>query len=307
MYISIHAPLAGRDLILQVIILLWALFQSTRPLRGATWILSFITSFLEYFNPRAPCGARLASAGTPCKEVCHFNPRAPCGARLLGLQCGELDIYFNPRAPCGARPRNAGGNDCMDDFNPRTPCGVRRWMFGRMAAYLPISIHAPLAGCDERLSNIFDQIKISIHAPLAGCDSWRLCAQHSDRYFNPRTPCGVRRRRPRRISEQKSAFQSTHPLRGATMEREPQPAQAGHFNPRTPCGVRPCGRCTRSACATFQSTHPLRGATLQVAQAVQRTQDFNPRTPCGVRPPSTCVIQQHSSHISIHAPLAGCD
>ena len=89
----------------------------------------------------------------------------------------------------------------------------------RSASMPAISIHAPLAGCDS-LHKVFYHTKatISIHAPLAGCDrsisSHRLSILIN---FNPRTPCGVRRQcnSDRRKSQQ---FQSTHPLRGATME-----------------------------------------------------------------------------------------
>ena len=104
--------------------------------------------------------------------------------------------------------------------------------------YAPISIHAPLAGCDL---GVFARQKygfsISIHAPLAGCDAGYHARNWQKHDFNPRTPCGVRRDFAH-IRQQTSRFQSTHPLRGATGHRRwfPMP-------PR------------------FQSTHPLRGAT----------------------------------------------
>ena len=100
-------------------------------------------------------------------------------------------------------------------------------------------------------------------------------------------------------------FQSTHPLRGATSPSRRAASLRSNFNPRTPCGVRP--GCTK-----------VNGYFWY----------FNPRTPCGVRPGrwaklSTCNRFQ-STHplrgatlrvnhdfpviqISIHAPLAGCD
>ena len=100
-----------------------------------------------------------------------------------------------------------------------------------------ISIHAPLAGCDNLgggvighllyfnprtpcgvrpyVRGLVDQDSISIHAPLAGCD----------------VECGLRL-----IGY--SQFQSTHPLRGAT------------FTNKMP-----------KLMILFQSTHPLRGAT----------------------------------------------
>ena len=145
-------------------------------------------------------------------------------------------------------------------------------------------------------------------------------------YFNPRTPCGVRRCWSYFYSYV-CRFQSTHPLRGATnkpiknlrftkisihaplagcdKQANKKLAVYKNFNPRTPCGVRR----ERPLC----DGHHI---------------DFNPRTPCGVRPYSSapivnfCIFQ--STHplrgatppaaavcpdhaISIHAPLAGCD
>ena len=169
---------------------------------------------------------------------------------------------------------------------------------------------------------------ISIHAPLAGCD---LRSAHQDSgtsYFNPRTPYGVRRRLPqpsvsivfisihapltgcdlvKSISRfARNTFQSTHPLRGATLS-SPSPAlPAIHFNPRTPCGVRPAlmlgmgvyfcisihaplagcdcpTRARKGATNEFQSAHPLRGAT------------------------AGAELLAVPGLISIHAPLAGCD
>ena len=143
--------------------------------------------------------------------------------------------------------------------------------------------------------------------PLRGATERRRQQHHDPRYFNPRTPCGVRR----------------------SLTRCP-PASMRYFNPRTPCGVRPfrshlqrpkrnisihaplagcdirvvrmpgrigisihaplagCDTPTDSRerpAARFQSTHPLRGATRQTAESDDLGPGyFNPRTPCGVRP-----------------------
>ena len=146
--------------------------------------------------------------------------------------------------------------------------------------------------------------KISIHAPLAGCDPMPRAAVLLLPHFNPRTPCGVRLRdvvhnaAVRAISihaplagcddydavwfEGDATFQSTHPLRGATL-------MVFALKRRV----------------TFQSTHPLRGATVAVSQA-----QFNelisihaPLAGCDIRRP--CGARR--KRISIHAPLAGCD
>ena len=124
-------------------------------------------------------------------------------------------------------------------------------------------------------------------------------------HFNPRTPCGVRP--PSYICHLlRCIFQSTHPLRGATLHaavgtdaraisihaplagcdtRARRSAGSRyHFNPRTPCGVR------------LRAAYPW---------GCDRAH-FNPRTPCGVR--RTWATGSSATFcISIHAPLAGCD
>ena len=101
--ISIHAPHAGRDCLMRSTLRAWLLFQSTRPIRGATRTAEGARHLLPNFNPRAPYGARLFITGSSiqcemisihaphtgrdgppacrCPPRWHFNPRAPYGAR----------------------------------------------------------------------------------------------------------------------------------------------------------------------------------------------------------------------------------
>ena len=148
-------------------------------------------------------------------DISIHAPLAGCDQTALNALGYDCD--FNPRTPCGVRHDAVCG--LMTDgthFNPRTPCGVRpcgiqhRWHIGG---------------------------KISIHAPLAGCDIFILISFRCTIYFNPRTPCGVRHDCGT-ADGIFGVFQSTHPLRGATI----------------------IPRRVISAPA-FQSTHPLRGAT----------------------------------------------
>ena len=82
--ISIHAPHAGRDILSLRHKGMPVIFQSTRPMRGATHgILAHILLAILYFNPRAPCGARPWRCSTIRLSLLNFNPRAPCGARRL--------------------------------------------------------------------------------------------------------------------------------------------------------------------------------------------------------------------------------
>ena len=124
------------------------------------------------------------------------------------------------------------------NFNPRTPCGVRR--------------------ADRH--SLASRRRISIHAPLAGCDPAFAAARAQQRHFNPRTPCGVR---PQYCDTRclVTPFQSTHPLRGATLTAIVRNA-CGCISIHAP--LAGCDRRwqqeVRRVCRC-QSTHPLRGAT----------------------------------------------
>ena len=87
----------------------------------------------------------------------------------------------------------------MDNFNPRTPCGVRlSGCSGNPAALLFQSTH-PLRGATRQTAGTRCCSPISIHAPLAGCDPAIALNRALRRYFNPRTPCGVRQQNCRNI------------------------------------------------------------------------------------------------------------
>ena len=140
----------------------------------------------------------------------------------------------------------------------------------------------PVRGATDGDGDIAAMAAISIHAPRAGCDSFPDRSIHDLRYFNPRTPCGVRPRyadacRDRRV------FQSTHPVRGATacINVGYPVIDISIHAPRAGCDFL----CQFPIHPTkiFQSTHPVRGAT-------SLSSDFR-----------MCIS------ISIHAPRAGCD
>ena len=127
--------------------------------------------------------------------------------------------------------------------------------------HLHISIHAPLAGCDA--GTVWENLAaavISIHAPLAGCDCLDAFACLDDSDFNPRTPCGVR------PSAQASLMTSW-----------------ANFNPRTPCGVRLVQGVSERTYTDISIHAPLAGCDSSRPQRWRGTRNFNPRTPCGVR------------------------
>ena len=146
--------------------------------------------------------------------------------------------------------------------------------------------------------------------------------------FNPRAPCGARRRYPAPRSPRR-LFQPTRPLRGATVVSHLSAPLITYFNPRAPCGARrrrqysplwprthfnpraPCGARRflpggDSPMALFQPTRPLRGATALASIALHAPQ-ISTHAPLAGRDRRAWPNQLHIVDISTHAPLAGRD
>ena len=147
----------------------------------------------------------------------NFNPRSPCGERPLPARfiCPSFD--FNPRSPCGERLRWRQHSDVAIDFNPRSPCGERllvvsktvfAWIF---QSTLPVRGATGVGGHGEHAGDI------SIHAPRAGSDPTPGARTNPCWDFNPRSPCGERHQ-AFAVMCVSGSFQSTLPVRGATLE-----------------------------------------------------------------------------------------
>ena len=103
--ISTHAPLAGRDVGQTYRIALSTIFQPTRPLRGATWLLVLILCFLLYFNPRAPCGARQQKCTNHYAHFCDNRQISDVFAQ--NAACQGILFLFDAGKPCGFWVRTA--------------------------------------------------------------------------------------------------------------------------------------------------------------------------------------------------------
>ena len=157
-------------------------FQSTRPLRGATCLVTPSSSAICYFNPRAPCGARRwyqPQAGLYF-EFQSTRPLRGATHSLLLSSCFSGD--FNPRAPCGARPLAWPSAIGLHYFNPRAPCGARHLLHTGSHPHNPISIHAPLAGRDSKLDEF-------LSANLRKSNKRDLLSEEKMRHGLPRTTC----------------------------------------------------------------------------------------------------------------------
>ncbi len=125
---------------------------------------------------------------------------------------------FNLRLSYGMRPSwpKMGPNHCT--FQSTHPVRDATTLDWEEIDPRDVSIHAPRTGCDVFMHPTKHAAKIvSIHAPRTGCDAgcqpspWRKRS-----CFNPRTPYGMRRSGPCAVRRRRR-FQSTHPVRDATL------------------------------------------------------------------------------------------
>ena len=103
-----------------------AQFQSTRPVRGATTALKSVPLLLEFQSTRPVRGATRTTRHYHGRRG-SFNPRAPCGARRDRYgrlrEHREVSIHA-PRA--GRDWKDSRCRKSLHSFNPRAPCGARR-------------------------------------------------------------------------------------------------------------------------------------------------------------------------------------
>ena len=192
------------------------LFQSTRPVRGATLPVATGTG-ANVVSIHAPRAGRDANKILRQTSMVTFQSTRPArGATSLQRLQITTQTSFNPRAPRGARPREERRTAGRTGFNPRAPCGARR--VPSLSDDLPqiVSIHAPRVGRDSharkhaRWPRSFQSTR-----PVRGATTAGPQTKARHRGFNPRAPCGARLKTSI-AAVFPNQFQSTRPARGAT-------------------------------------------------------------------------------------------
>ena len=325
--ISIHAPRAGRDGGNGGVFQPQIQFQSTRPVRGATWRRSRRSHRAPDFNPRAPCGARQHVADSIKPGKVFQSTRPVRGATQ------ERSGYLSIRRFQSTRP-------------VRGATGARR-VLRRAPA---ISIHAPRAGRDcLRLRQERQGRHFNPRAPCGARPPGITTGGSAWQNFNPRAPCGarpngayafiepilfqstrpVRGATPDRVATAaKGAFQSTRPVRGATNHRI-QDLEHENISIHAPrAGRDSCTAFGSSASSYFNPRAPCGARRAEQIAPSHSFWNFNPRAPCGARhaskitSPASVIFQSTRPvrgataipadvepllDISIHAPRAGRD
>ena len=218
-YISIHAPLAGCDPGLLLLLFFGIKISIHAPLAGCDRPARRNRQSCAHFNPRTPCGVRPSRSCSRPSTTATFQSTHPLrGATALHQR--EIVIAFPFQSTHPLRGATLGGYRLILPilyFNPRTPCGVRQSTSPCWSTKLTFQSTHPLRGA----TSVSDAWSASVEAfqsthPLRGATQHQGRDGLRESYFTPRTPCGVR---PKRSGFNPSGreFQSTHPLRGATM------------------------------------------------------------------------------------------
>ena len=218
-----------------------AIFQPTRPLRGATHNKAETPTLSKNFNPRAPCGAR-RQGGQVADNGIGFQPTRPLrGATLPRLGGSDRTAQISTHAPLAGRDAIEKADDMIQyEFQPTRP--LRGATPSSPATAAAIWTFQPTR-------------------PLRGATRTAAAAAAEAAHFNPRAPCGARRIFNNHIVT--SLMISTHaPLAGRDVpSHRLHPLSIYDFNPRAPCGARRPYACLASRATRFQPTRPLRGAT----------------------------------------------
>ena len=162
-----RTPCGARRFRYVTVAFVWS-FQSTRPMRGATFYI-LPTMRARDISIHAPHAGRDAGdkyiTGSNCISI--HAPLAGCDVEHI-QHTVWFSPYFNPRAPCGAR---------QGDHLGGTPLRA-------------ISIHAPHAGATRAsAARLFFHLYFNPRAPC-GRDLFTTVFPLVTMYFNPRAPCG---------------------------------------------------------------------------------------------------------------------
>ncbi len=328
--VSIHAPRAGRDMVIRCGISAARcfnpraprgarlkptrvdpsklVFQSTRPARGATLggrlaeqladvsihapragrdvVVLPTISITSSFNPRAPRGARPAEERSAHARL-MFQSTRPARGATVAVRCQGGEYGVSIHAPRAGRDSKSKAQTRHNSVFQSTRPARGATLDAAVHQQIPhVSIHAPRAGRDDVAVDRRLKLVVSIHAPRAGRDIRSRASAARCAGFNPRAPRGARRtgvernvirlevsiHAPRAGRDMaswsdkptSSWFQSTRPARGATGTAA-DGAQHAYVSIHAPRAGRDLVPYTcPNTFTVFQSTRPARGATARL-------------------------------------------
>ena len=193
--ISIHAPHAGRDGCFQRSAGFCVQFQSTRPMRGATFFAKPMMDLsLEFQSTRPMRGATGALFILHLQKIISIHaPHA--GRDSKGTARTFTASDFNPRAPCGARRNPAADRGSDGEFQSTRPMRGATPMPSLPPTMIRFQSTRPMRGATtqddpDRIAELFQSTR-----PMRGATIRRPWRNGARQYFNPRAPCGARQQK----------------------------------------------------------------------------------------------------------------
>ena len=192
------------------------IFQSTRPMRGATFCRFLHSHFLPLFQSTRPMRGATNGGKVGKRTMKVFQSTRPMRGATWDhsghSSAGSISIHA-PHA--GRDVAEIATHLGKSNFNPRAPCGARRTDPCPLSFGSPFQSTRPMRGAtvpwsvSRNHSPLFQSTR-----PMRGATAAPLPDFFPGRNFNPRAPCGARRRSPATGSVRR------------------------YFNPRAPCGAR---------------------------------------------------------------------
>ena len=203
LFISTHAPLAGRDAFSSTAASCSPRISTHAPLAGRD-VHPASLGAVQAISTHAPLAGRDIFKKQYIYKV-PISTHAPLAGRDARGPCRPHRMAISTHAPLAGRDvtlRYAVRGFFISTYEKRV----------RQDIFQPTR---PLRGATGRLRRAGRQGLISTHAPLAGRDSRTCAPSQCARYFNPRAPCGARPINDV-TTPRVETFQPTRPLRGAT-------------------------------------------------------------------------------------------
>ena len=162
---------------------------------GATLVVLPEWHSCTYFNPRAPCGARRDCVRSTLDRT-RISIHAPrVGRDEFRGAARDFAGNFNPRAPCGARQHRTHREIHKKRFQSTRPVwGATFLASASRLTRLVFQSTRPVWGAT--ITNwIFDtNARFQSTRPVWGATVLQHLQKVVHAYFNPRAPCGARRR-----------------------------------------------------------------------------------------------------------------
>ena len=193
--VSIHAPRAGRDLDAPCHRHEHQRFQSTRPVRGATRRTCIVGNSARGFNPRAPCGARPIWVQV-LLSCCVFQSTRPVrGATFLAFSSRPICSRFQSTRPVRGATSARHSDFAVSPFQSTRPVRGATHVDAAMKRVDTLfQSTRPVRGATYEALKDGKVSMFQSTRPVRGATGEFAPSEERAQSFNPRAPCGARRR-----------------------------------------------------------------------------------------------------------------